>query len=308
MEGWNIIMKKLLAMLLALAMILSLAACGGSGSSAETETEPTEAPVEAEPEAEPTEAPAEAEPEAEPEAEAAGYTTVEEGKLIMSTNAAFPPYEMVADGEGAYNGFEGIDVEIAVALADKLGLELVIDDMDFDSALVAVQNGKSDMVLAGLTYKEERDKVMDFSTSYATGQQVVIVPDGSDIETMDDLANDKMIGVQRGTTGEMYAADTPENGGYGEDHVLAYDNGALAVQAMLNGQVDAVIIDNGPAQEYVKANAGLHLLEGDWVLENYCLAVDEGNTQLLEALNSALEEMIADGTVQSIIDKYIAAE
>ena len=301
-------MKKLLAMLLALAMILSLAACGGSGSSAETESEPTEAPVEAEPEAEPTEAPVEAEPEAEPEAEAAGYTTVEEGKLIMSTNAAFPPYEMVADGEGAYNGFEGIDVEIAVALADKLGLELVIDDMDFDSALVAVQNGKSDMVLAGLTYKEERDKVMDFSTSYATGQQVVIVPDGSDIETMDDLANDKMIGVQRGTTGEMYAADTPENGGYGEDHVLAYDNGALAVQAMLNGQVDAVIIDNGPAQEYVKANAGLHLLEGDWVLENYCLAVDEGNTGLLEALNSALEEMIADGTVQAIIDKYIAAE
>ena len=300
-------MKKLLAMLLALAMILSLAACGGSGSSAETQSEPTEAPVEAEPEAEPEEEPEE-EPETEPEAEAAGYTTVEEGKLIMSTNAAFPPYEMVADGEGVYNGFEGIDVEIAVALADKLGLELVIDDMDFDSALVAVQNGKSDMVLAGLTYKEERDKVMDFSTSYATGQQVVIVPDGSDIETMDDLANDKMIGVQRGTTGEMYAADTPENGGYGEDHVLAYDNGALAVQAMLNGQVDAVIIDNGPAQEYVKSNAGLHLLEGDWVLENYCLAVDEGNTGLLEALNSALEEMIADGTVQAIIDKYIAAE
>ena len=300
-------MKKLLAMLLALAMILSLAACGGSGSSAETQSEPTEAPVEAEPEAEPEEEPEE-EPETEPDAEAAGYTTVEEGKLIMSTNAAFPPYEMVADGEGVYNGFEGIDVEIAVALADKLGLELVIDDMDFDSALVAVQNGKSDMVLAGLTYKEERDKVMDFSTSYATGQQVVIVPDGSDIETMDDLANDKMIGVQRGTTGEQYAADTPENGGYGEDHVLSYDNGALAVQAMLNGQVDAVIIDNGPAQEYVKSNAGLHLLEGDWVLENYCLAVDEGNTGLLEALNSALEEMIADGTVQSIIDKYIAAE
>ncbi len=300
-------MKKLLAMLLALAMILSQAACGGSGSSAETQSEPTEAPVETEPEVEP-EAEPEEEPETEPEAEAAGYTTVEEGKLIMSTNAAFPPYEMVADGEGVYNGFEGIDVEIAVALADKLGLELVIDDMDFDSALVAVQNGKSDMVLAGLTYKEERDKVMDFSTSYATGQQVVIVPDGSDIETMDDLANDKMIGVQRGTTGEMYAADTPENGGYGEDHVLAYDNGALAVQAMLNGQVDAVIIDNGPAQEYVKSNAGLHLLEGDWVLENYCLAVDEGNTGLLEALNSALEEMIADGTVQAIIDKYIAAE
>lgn len=231
--------------------------------------------------------------------------TIEAGKLIMSTNAQFPPYEMVADGEGAYKGFEGIDVEIAVALANKLGLELVIDDMDFDSALTAVQNNKSDMVLAGLTYREDRDEVMDFSTSYAKGVQVVIVPDGSDIESIDDLANDKMIGTQRGTTGYIYASDTPENDGYGEDHVLAYDNGALAVQALLNGQIDAVIIDNGPAQAYVAANPGLHILEAEWVVEDYCLAVDEGNTELLEALNGALEELIADGTVQNIIDKYI---
>ena len=212
---------------------------------------------------------------------------------------------MVADGDGVYQGFEGIDVEIAVALANKLGLELVIDDMDFDSALIAVQQGKSDMVLAGLTYREDRDELMDFSTSYATGVQVVIVPDGSDIETLDDLANDKMIGTQRGTTGYIYASDTPENDGYGEDHVLAYDNGALAVQALLNGQIDAVIIDNGPAQAYVAANPGLHILPAEWVVEDYCLAVNEGNTELLEALNSALEEMIDDGTVQSIIDKYI---
>ncbi len=229
--------------------------------------------------------------------------TIEEGKLIMSTNAEFPPYEMKADGEGAYKGFEGIDVEIAVALAKKLDLELVIDDMGFDSALMAVQEGRSDMVLAGLTYREDRDEVMDFSTSYATGVQVVIVKEGSDV-TMDNLG-EKMIGCQLGTTGYIYASDTPDNGGYGEDHVLGYENGALAVQALNNGQIDAVIIDNGPAQAYVAANPGLTILDGEWVTENYCLAVDEGNTALLEKLNGALEELIADGTVQAIVDKYI---
>ncbi|MGI6254377.1 MAG: ABC transporter substrate-binding protein, partial [Acutalibacter sp.] len=169
------------------------------------------------------------------------FTTIEEGKLIMSTNAQFPPYEMVADGEG-FNGtgFEGIDVEIASAIADKLGLELQIDDMEFDSALLAVQNNTADVMLAGLSYTEERDEVVDFSTSYATGVQVVIVKEGSDV-TMDNLG-EKMIGTQRGTTGYIYASDTPENGGFGEDHVQAYDNGATAVQALVNGQIDAVII------------------------------------------------------------------
>lgn len=229
--------------------------------------------------------------------------TIEEGKLIMSTNAEFPPYEMKADGEGAYQGYEGIDVEIAVALADKLGLELVIDDMGFDSALLAVQEGRSDMVLAGLTYREDRDEVMDFSTSYATGVQVVITKEGSDV-TMDNLG-DKLIGCQIGTTGYIYASDSPDNGGYGEEHVLGYENGALAVQALLNGQIDAVIIDNGPARAYVAANPGLTILEGEWVVEDYCLAVDQGNTALLEALNGALEGLIADGTVQSILDQYI---
>lgn len=229
--------------------------------------------------------------------------TIEEGKLIMSTNAEFPPYEMKADGDGVFNGFEGIDVEIAMALAEKLDLELVIDDMGFDSALLAVQEGRSDMVLAGLTYREDRDEVMDFSTSYATGVQVVIVQEGSDV-TMDNLG-EKMIGCQIGTTGYIYASASPEEDGYGEDHVLGYENGALAVQALMNGQIDAVIIDNGPAQAYMAANPGLTILEGEWVVEDYCLAVDEGNTALLEKLNTALEELINDGTVQSIVDKYI---
>lgn len=235
------------------------------------------------------------------------FTTIEEGKLIMATNAQFPPYELVSDGEG-FNGtgFEGIDVEIASAIADKLGLELQIDDMDFDSALVAVQNDAADVVLAGLSYSEERDEVLDFTDSYATGVQVVIVKEGSDV-TMDNLG-EKMIGTQRGTTGYIYASDTPENGGYGEDHVSAYDNGATAVQALVNGQVDAVIIDEAPAKEFVAANEGLTILPGNWVEEQYCAAVNEGNTALQNAINTALNELMDDGTVQEILDKYITAE
>ena len=152
----------------------------------------------------------------------------------------------------------------------------------------------------------ERDEVVDFTDSYATGVQVVIVKDGSDV-TMDNLG-EKMIGTQRGTTGYIYASDTPENGGYGEDHVLAYDNGATAVQALMNGQIDAVIIDEAPAKEFVAANEGLTILPGNWVEEQYCAAVDEGNTALQNAINTALNELIDDGTVDEIIAKYISAE
>ena len=228
--------------------------------------------------------------------------TLEEGKLIMSTNAAFPPYEMTDDA----GNYIGIDVEIAQAIAQKLGLELVIDNMEFTAALEAAQKGKSDMVMAGVTVNEDRLAVMDFSDSYATGIQVVIVKEGSEV-TMDNLG-EMMIGTQMGTTGYIYASDTIENGGYGEDHVIAYDNGITAVQALLNDQIDAVIIDNAPAQEFVKANPGLTLLEGEWVVENYAIGFTKGNTDLVEAVNEALAELIADGTVQSIIDKYIPAE
>jgi polar amino acid transport system substrate-binding protein len=227
---------------------------------------------------------------------------VEDGKLVMSTNAAFPPYEMTTDD----GGFEGIDVEIAGEIAKKLGLELVVDDMDFDSALLAVQQGKSDIVMAGVSVTDERKLVMEFSDSYATGIQVVIVKEGSDV-TMDNLG-EKMIGCQRGTTGYIYASDTPENGGYGEDHVTAFDNGASAVQALMNGQVDCVIIDSAPANEYVKANPGLTLLDGNWVEEEYAIGMNKNNAALKDAVNKALDELTADGTVQKIIDKYITAE
>lgn len=305
-------MKKI-ASLLAAVMLLTatLAGCGNSGSGSSTTDTSSASSTASQSSAAEDSSAAEGETSSEASATEAGdygeFTTIEEGKLIMSTNAQFPPYEMVADGEG-FNGtgFEGIDVEIASAIADKLGLELQIDDMEFDSALLAVQNNTADVMLAGLSYSEERDEVVDFTDSYATGVQVVIVKDGSDV-TMDNLG-EKMIGTQRGTTGYIYASDTPENGGYGEDHVLAYDNGATAVQALMNGQIDAVIIDEAPAKEFVAANEGLTILPGNWVEEQYCAAVDEGNTALQNAINTALNELMDDGTVQEILDKYITAE
>ncbi len=307
-------MKKI-ASLLAAVMLLTatLAGCGNSGSGSSTTDTSSASSTASQSSAAEDSSAAEGETSSEASATEAGdygeFTTIEEGKLIMSTNAQFPPYEMVADGEG-FNGtgFEGIDVEIASAIADKLGLELQIDDMEFTSALTAVQNNAADVILAGLTYNEERDEVLDFTESYSTGVQVVIVTEDSDITSIDDLANDKMIGTQAGTTGWAYASDTPENGGYGEDHVNGYDSGALAVQALLNGQIDAVIIDDAPAQEFVKANEGLKILETPWITEDYCAAVDEGNEALLNAINNALVEMIEDGTVQEILDKYITAE
>ncbi|OUN06832.1 ABC transporter substrate-binding protein [Flavonifractor sp. An92] len=282
---WN----KILALSMAAALSLGLLAGCGGGTASQPSTQPSEAQESTTPDDSNTEA---------------TLTTVEEGKLIMSTNAQFPPYEMVADD----GSFEGIDVEVAQAIADKLGLELEIDDMDFDAALLAAQNGKSDMVMAGVTVNEERLQVMDFSDSYANGVQVVIVTEDSDIATVDDLANADKIGTQRGTTGYIYCSDTPENGGYGEDHVTAYDDGATAVQALLNGQVDAVVIDNAPAQEYVKANPGLKILDTEFANEEYAIGVAKGNESLLNAINGALAELEADGTLQSIIDKYIPAE
>ena len=305
-------MKKI-ASLLAAVMLLTatLAGCGNSGSGSSTTDTSSASSTASQSSTAADSSAAEGETSSEASATEAGdygeFTTIEEGKLIMATNAQFPPYELVSDGEG-FNGtgFEGIDVEIASAIADKLGLELQIDDMDFDSALVAVQNDAADVVLAGLSYSEERDEVLDFTDSYATGVQVVIVKEGSDV-TMDNLG-EKMIGTQRGTTGYIYASDTPENGGYGEDHVSAYDNGATAVQALVNGQVDAVIIDEAPAKEFVAANEGLTILPGNWVEEKYCAAVNEGNTALQNAINTALNELMDDGTVQEILDKYITAE
>ena len=308
-------MKKYFALLLAGMMAFSLAACGGSSSApaaetpaAETEGTEAEAPAAEAPaadaaaETEGTEAEA---PDAEaPAADAAAeIKTVEAGKLHMATNAAFPPYEMISDN----GGFEGIDVEIATAIAQKLGLELVVDDMEFGSVITSVQGGKSDIAMAGLTVTEERKQNVDFTESYATGVQVIIVPEGSDIQTAADLANDKMIGVQDGTTGYIYCSDTVENGGFGEDHVTSYPNGAMAIEALKGGKVDAVVIDNEPAKAFVAANEGLKILETEYIVENYAIGISKDNPALRDAVDGALKELIADGTVKTIVDKYINA-
>ena len=264
---------------------LALTACGGSSSTASSAAASSVASSAA------------ASSEAA-SAAATELTTVEAGKLTMATNAAFPPYEMTTDaGE-----FEGIDIETAQAIADKLGLELQIDDMDFDAALLSVQQGKADIVMAGVTVTDERKAVMDFSDSYATGIQSIIVPEGSDIASPDDLAG-KKIGTQRGTTGYIYCTDD-----FGEDAVVAYDSGLTAVQALNNGQVDAVVIDNAPAKEFVAANPGLVILDTSYAEEDYAIGMNKSNTALLEAVNAALEELKADGTLQAIVDKYITAE
>ena len=287
-------MKKITALMLSSAMMLSLAACGGSASTDAVSSEAASSEA-ASSEAVSTEEAA--------SADAAELTTVTAGKLTMSTNAAFPPYEMTTDNGGYNNtGFEGIDVEVAGAIAEKLGLELQVDDMDFDAALLAAQNGKSDIVMAGVTVTDERQKVMDFSDTYAEGIQSIIVPEDSDIASADDLTG-KTIGTQRGTTGYIYCTDD-----FGEDNVIAYDNGLTAVQALNNGQVDAVVIDNAPAKSFVEANPGLKILDTAYAQEDYAIGVAKGNTALLDAINGALEELQADGTLQAIVDKYIAAE
>ena len=286
-------MKKALSLMTAAALVLSLAACGSTASSAASSE--AASPEAASSDAASSEA---ASSEAASETETAELSTVEPGKLIMSTNAAFPPYEMTTDsGE-----FEGIDIETAQAIADKLGLELQIDDMDFDAALLAVQQGKSDMVMAGVTVTDERQNVMDFTDSYATGIQSIIVKEDSDIASVDDLAG-KKIGTQRGTTGYLYCSDD-----FGDENVVAYDNGLTAVQMLNNGQVDCVVIDNAPAKEFVAANPGLKLLDTAYVEESYAIGVGKGNTELKDAINTALEELKADGTLQAIVDKYITAE
>jgi ABC-type amino acid transport substrate-binding protein len=259
---------------------LALTACGGSASSVASSVASSASSA-----------------AASTSAAAGELTTVETGKLTMATNAAFPPYEMTTDA----GDFEGIDIETAQAIADKLGLELQIDDMDFDAALLSVQQGKADIVMAGVTVTDERKAVMDFSDSYATGIQSIIVPEGSDIASPDDLAG-KKIGTQRGTTGYIYCSDD-----FGDENVVAYDDGLTAVQALNNGQVDAVVIDNAPAKEFIAANPGLKILDTSYAEEDYAIGMAK-NSPLEDAVNSVLEELKADGTLQAIVDKYITAE
>lgn len=273
-------MKKIISIVLALVMVCSLALVFTSCTD-------NKAPVNE---------------EGSTEAEAAGSMTATEGVLVMATNATFPPYEFVEGGE-----YAGIDVEIAEKIAEKLGMTLEIKDVEFGSIVGGVQTGKFDMGMAGMTVTEERLQSVNFSTSYATGIQVVIVAEDSAITSLDDLKGDGSMkfGVQQDTTGDIYASSSVEDGGYGEDNVIRYKTGADAVQALKAGKVDAVIIDNEPAKSFVAANEGLKILDAEWAVEDYAIAIAKENKALLDAVNNALAELTADGTIAAIIAKYI---
>ncbi|MBE5809059.1 MAG: transporter substrate-binding domain-containing protein [Clostridiales bacterium] len=224
----------------------------------------------------------------------------------MGTNAAFPPYEYYDDETGE---IVGIDAEIADLICKKLGYDGVeIVDMDFSAIINAVVSGKVDFGMAGMTVTEERLQSVDFTTSYATGIQSVIVPEGSDITSVDDLfaegANHK-VGVQLGTTGDIYCSGDIEEAGLGT--IERYNNGADAVVALVSGKIDCVVIDNQPAQKFVAANEGLKILETAYTEEDYAICLNK-DSELTAQINEALEALIADGTVQSVIDKYITAE
>ena len=272
-------MKKLSLILAATLMCASLAACSSGTSSSSAAASGSETAS------------------ASTSSEATTDDTSSGGTLIMGTNAAFPPYEYYENDE-----IVGIDADIARALGEKLGKDVTIEDMDFNSLITAVQTGKIDMVLAGMTVTPDREENVSFTDSYATGIQSIIVTEDSEIASPDDLGGHK-IGVQESTTGHIYCSDD-----YGEDSVIAYTTGANAVEALKTGKVDAVVIDNEPAKAFVEANEGLKILDTEYAVEDYAIAVAKENTELLDQLNTALAELKEDGTIQSIIDKYITAE
>jgi len=280
---------RILLVIIALAMLSTLAiACGGSNNQSSNQSNNQNAATQ----------------DAGDTQNGTAFETVEAGMLIMATSADFPPYEFWEGSE-----IVGIDAEIAAAIAKELGLELRIDDMDFDSILPAVVAGRADIGMAGMTVTDERLESVYFSTSYATGVQAIIVAEDSEITSVDDLFEEGAhfdIGVQTSTTGDLYSTWDLEDEGLATVH--RYRRGTDAVQSLLAGRVDCVIIDNEPAKAFVAANPGLKILETEFAVEDYAIAIKRGNTALKEAIDEVLIRLIADGTVQRIVDKYISAE
>ena len=284
--------RKWIALALAAAMVGSLTACGGGAK------ETTAAATTAEEKAEDTTA---AESKDETSAEAAETEAAKEaagGKLVMATNAEFPPYEY-HDGDAIV----GIDAEIAKAIADELGMELEIEDIAFDSIIPEIVSGKADMGLAGMTVTEDRMQSVDFSDTYAKASQKIIVTEDSEIASPDDLKG-VIVGVQLGTTGDIYVSDLEADG----TTVERYSKGFEAVQALSQGKIDAVVIDGEPAKTFVAETEGLKILEESFTDEEYAIAVKKGNTELLEKINGALKTLKDNGTLDEIVAKYIKAE
>lgn len=277
--------KKFLAMATAACMAMALSACGG-GATAETTAAGTTAGETTVAEATTGETTAAAQEE----------STESKGTLVMATNAEFPPYEFHEGGE-----IKGIDVEIARAIAAEMGMDFEIEDIAFDSIIPEVTSGKADFGAAGMTVTEDRKQSVDFSDPYATATQVVIVKDGSEITSVDALAG-KTIGVQLGTTGDIYVEDVEGA------TVERYNKGFEAVQALTQDKIDAVVIDGEPAKVFVSQNEGLKILDEAFTTEEYAICVKKGNTELLEGINAAIAKLKETGELQAIVDKYISAE
>lgn len=281
--------KKVLALTMAALMAAAMTACGGTTS--ETTAADTTA-------ADTTEAAAGTESAEAADTEAAAETEAAGGVLVMATNAEFPPYEY---HEG--DAIVGIDAEIAAAIAEQLGMELEIEDVAFDSIIPEITSGKADMGLAGMTVTEDRKMSVDFSDTYAKASQMIIVKEDSDIAGPDDLKG-VIVGVQLGTTGDLYVSDLESEG----TQVERYNKGFEAVQALTQGKIDAVVIDGEPAKTFVSQTEGIKMLDEAFTEEEYAIAVKKGNTELLDKINAALETLKADGTLDEIVAKYIKAE
>lgn len=277
--------KRVIALTMAALMAASLTACGGSAKE-------TTAAAAADTTAAAKEESTAAESTAAESKEAAG------GKLVMATNAEFPPYEFY-DGDKIV----GIDAEIAQAIANELGMELEIEDIAFDSIIPEIVSGKADMALAGMTVTEDRKASVDFSDTYATASQMIIVKEDSKIAGPDDLKG-VTVGVQLGTTGDIYVSDLEADG----TTVERYNKGFEAVQALSQGKIDAVVIDGEPAKTFVAETEGIKMLDEAFTEEEYAIAVKKGNTELLDKINGALSELESEGTLDEIVAKYITAE
>lgn len=282
---------KAAALVLAMAMMMSVLAACGNGAGAKTDAADTSAAGAA------TADTGAADEEAnETEPSAAGVTRTE-GVLTFGTNAEFPPFEFVA-GTGVIDQYDGIDMAIAKQIAEENGMKAAIENMEFDSLLVALQNGQIDAVIAGMTVTEERLEAVDFSTPYYTATQVMIVKEDSDIAAAVDMAAKKICVVQ-GYTGEVCVNDM----GYPYE---AFKKGTEAVMELVNGKCDVVVIDSATAQKYVGDNEGLKIVEDPAAFESeeYAIAVQKGNTELLDMINKAIEAKLADGTISALGVKY----
>ncbi len=220
-----------------------------------------------------------------------------EDVLKFGTNAEFPPFEFIT-AEGVIDEFDGIDIVIAKQIAEENGMKAVIENMEFDSLLIALQNGMIDAVIAGMTATEERAEAVDFSTHYYTATQVMIVPEGSEIKSAADMADKKIVVIQ-GYTGEQVVQDL----GFPYE---AFKKGSEAILELNNGKCDVVVIDSATAAKYVADNEKLTIVEDEEAFgaEEYAIAVKKGNTELLDKINTVVEKMLEDGTISEIAAKY----